>query len=230
MRSAVFLIFLVHLLPLCAQQPGPNQRLVVEPTLGEQPLVLDEPSALPDGTPVTINELRFYLSHFVVYSRGIATASALPPHLFDVRDSRSLYVDLGIPFHPWPDSIAFLFGVDSLTNTSGAFGADLDPTRGMYWAWNSGYINWKLEGSSPVSPGPKGQFSMHLGGYLPPAVSARTVVCQWPSAAMARLRVNVAAFLQAADLRRFSNVMSPGAPAAVLSQAAARSFSLHACR
>lgn len=26
---------------------------------------------------------------------------------------------------------------------------DLDPLNGMYWAWNSGYINMKIEGITP---------------------------------------------------------------------------------
>jgi len=38
--------------------------------------------------------------------------------------------------------------VDSLANVSGAMSNDLDATKGMYWSWQSGFINLKIEGKS----------------------------------------------------------------------------------
>ena len=48
----------------------------------------------------------------------------------------------------------------------------LDPAssmdNGMYWTWNSGYIFFKMEGSSPAAPAdPTGnrKFRYHIGGF-----------------------------------------------------------------
>jgi hypothetical protein len=45
--------------------------------------------------------------------------------------------------------IRFLLGVDSARNVSGIQTGALDPARGMFWTWNSGYVMAKIEGSSP---------------------------------------------------------------------------------
>ena len=59
--------------------------------------------------------------------------------------------------------IYFQIGIDSLTNVSGDLDGDLDPALGMYWAWNSGYINMKLEGKSSSCKSVKKEFQFHIG-------------------------------------------------------------------
>jgi hypothetical protein len=67
--------------------------------------------------------------------------------------------------------ISFLIGVDSLRNTvsiekrTGTL--DVGGTaRGMYWVWNSGYIFFKLEGTSEQAPERlQHKFAYHIGGY-----------------------------------------------------------------
>lgn len=64
----------------------------------------------------------------------------------------------------------FILGVDSLRNTmdiSQRTGV-LDPSvaaADMYWSWNSGYIFFKLEGTSPVITSMGGIFQLHVGGF-----------------------------------------------------------------
>ena len=132
------------------------------PCMGDQPLRLDTPITLPNGTPVTITQFRFYVGHFAFCRAGKVISRNDAFHLIDASDSASFSVELDATTASVGDSISFLFGVDSLTNVSGAFGGDLDPTRGMYWAWNSGYINLKLEGTSPASPYASRAFELHL--------------------------------------------------------------------
>ena len=74
------------------------------------------------------------------------------------------------------NTIAFNLGIDSITNVSGAQGGDLDPTKGMYWAWQSGFINIKLQGTSNSCPPPKNEFEFHLGGYQYPFNSLQTII------------------------------------------------------
>ena len=67
-------------------------------------------------------------------------------------------------------SLSFTVGVDSLRNTkdiSERTGA-LDPAgiaNGMYWGWNSGYIFFKIEGTSTASTADGNQFMYHIGGF-----------------------------------------------------------------
>jgi hypothetical protein len=63
------------------------------------------------------------------------------------------------------NSIAFTIGVDSIRNVSGAQTGALDPAKGMFWTWNSGYIMAKLEGNSIVSNEPNQVFEYHIGGF-----------------------------------------------------------------
>ncbi len=63
-------------------------------------------------------------------------------------------------------TLTFTLGVDSLRNTkdiSQRTGV-LDPTGAgadMYWSWNSGYIFFKMEGTSPASM--MGDYMYHVG-------------------------------------------------------------------
>jgi hypothetical protein len=71
--------------------------------------------------------------------------------------------------------LEFMIGVDSLRSTmdiskrTGVLDpANLTGTDKMYWNWNTGYIFWKLEGTSPqapVDPGGNRNFRFHIGLY-----------------------------------------------------------------
>ncbi len=70
--------------------------------------------------------------------------------------------------------VSFLIGVDSLRSTMGIDQRKgvLEPAgghnSGMYWDWNSGYIFFKLEGTSPQAPtNPTGNkiFQYHVGFF-----------------------------------------------------------------
>ena len=50
---------------------------------------------------------------------------------------------------------------------------DLDPLKGMYWAWSSGFINFKLEGSC-LNCGSEKEFTYHIGGFIAPYQSFQT--------------------------------------------------------
>jgi hypothetical protein len=49
---------------------------------------------------------------------------------------------------------------------------DLDPIKAMYWTWQSGYINFKLEATSNIAQNRKNEIVLHLGGYQYPYLSA----------------------------------------------------------
>jgi hypothetical protein len=70
-------------------------------------------------------------------------------------------------------SLELMLGVDSARNTSGAQTGALAPDSGMFWAWNTGYIHTKLEGT--LSRSAAGTFAWHMGGYKAPYANQRWI-------------------------------------------------------
>lgn len=118
----------------------------------------------------------------------------------------------------------FGFGIDSVTNVSGAFGDDLDPVNGMYWAWQSGYINCKLEGYASFSTARDHSFEYHLGGYSGKQKGYQTVV--FPVGKTDRLVVpfDLEAFIHQVRMQKLSHLMSPSETAAKLALVLSQSF------
>jgi hypothetical protein len=85
-------------------------------------------------------------------------------YLINFADSASAILKLAVLPYKY-NRIAFTLGVDSARNVSGAQTDALDPAKGMFWTWNTGYIMAKLEGTSPVSTAPSHMFEYHIGGF-----------------------------------------------------------------
>ncbi len=219
---------------LCQPINAPAQTVLplrVQPVCQGEKIILEQSLHLPGGDSLTLHTLRFYLGHFVFWKNGqVLRDERGVYHLIDLEDENSLVVpDSPAGF----DSLAFDLGVDSLTTSAGAMGGDLDPTRGMFWTWQSGYINLKAEGAASMNPARNGDFAFHLGGYLPPFATARTVRLgvgerRTPAGKALVLRLDLAPFFSAADRVKKPNVMSPGPEALRLSEVLAQSFSIHA--
>jgi hypothetical protein len=111
---------------------------------------------------VTITKLKFYISNISLY-KNAKKIYTLPQKYFliDMENENTQKINMpNIAF----DSICFLIGIDSMTNEKGVQAGSLDPTNNMYWAWQSGYINFKLEGVYSN----KNIFQYHIGGYKYP--------------------------------------------------------------
>lgn len=147
-------------------------------------------------------------------------------HLIDISNKRSLVFELKPPDGIDFDKIKFNLGIDSLTNVSGAMGGDLDPTLGMYWTWQSGYINFKMEGKSNRSPNPHQIFEFHLGGYHFPYNAIREITLDVANKNAINIHTDLSRFIEKIDLSKINRVMSPGTEAMKLSDLAARIFSI----
>lgn len=125
-------------------------------------------------TPTTFN---YFVSNFVLI-KADGTQYTVPKdkcyHL--VREGVDSSAELTIQDVPAGDytGVKFIIGVDSAKNTAPVSErtGDLDvagAASDMYWTWNSGYIFYKLEGTSPQAPyDSMMQMAMmyyHVGGY-----------------------------------------------------------------
>ncbi len=144
-------------------------QLTILPVFGDKPITEDTWFVSKNGDSIQFDNIRFYVSNiqFEMDDKTLAY-DTVKAHLVDVFEANSLHIALRKIDFKRVKALHFDIGIDSLTNVSGALSGDLDPQRGMYWAWQSGYINMKIEGRSPQCKSRKNVFQYHLGGYLPP--------------------------------------------------------------
>jgi hypothetical protein len=84
----------------------------------------------------------------------------------------------------------------------------LDPVNGMYWSWQSGYINCKIEGEI-ISSGRK-SVAYHLGGYLPDQLAAKEISLPVPYSQNMELSLNLDSILSGLAGQNLFQIMSPG--------------------
>lgn len=179
-----------------------------------------------NGDSIAIHTLRFYLGNFVFLKNGKEVGRDTSGyHLLDMEDAKTMSISL--PIAADFDAVRFTLGTDSLTNASGAMGGDLDPTKGMYWAWNSGYINAKLEGYAAKCPARNHWFEFHIGGYMPPFQTVQLVELQGFAKREIKMDMELSTFFEEIDLGVTHGVMSPSATASRLAVLLAKTFRLH---
>ena len=126
------------------------------------------------GQSYAVSLLRYYVGNISLH-REDGYSHTLPGYHLIVHDDQ---VDDSFQSHDSIEisglqpgtytSLSFTLGVDSLDNVGGPREGHLDPLLGMYWTWSTGYIFFKMEGSSPASRQPKNIIEYHLGGYQAP--------------------------------------------------------------
>lgn len=125
---------------------------------------------------IRFETLKFYLSDFQInYTNESSDKEQNSYHLIDIENFETTSFPIKIQKNLAIKSISFHIGIDSLASVSGAMQGDLDVTKGMYWAWQSGFINMKIEGTSPSCKTRKNKFQFHIGGYLEPYYAIRTI-------------------------------------------------------
>jgi len=203
--------FVVLLSLLCGLTPdSSDERASIRLWYGQQPFVLNDSAFLFDHDTIVFTELRFYLGHFELLDSlgNVFWKSKEPYHLVDAEVPKSLLLNLPTTL---PDSsyLRFHLGVDSATSCSGAMGGDLDPTKGMFWTWNSGYINFKVEGRHAHCKSRNNEFEFHIGGYRKPNETVREVVVPFHNG-HSHIDIHIDVFLKNINLRKEHRVMSPG--------------------
>lgn len=113
---------------------------------------------------VNISLLRYYISN-IKLKRTNGTWWSQTESYYLVDPSKTNGNMLTVKDIPQGDytEIEYTIGVDSARNVSGAQTGVLSTTEDMFWSWNSGYIFWKCEGTSPQSP--TKTFKYHIGGF-----------------------------------------------------------------
>jgi len=164
---------------------------------------------------IKIAVIKGYFSQFkLLKNNKVVWEETNSYNLLDVHSKFN--VKLIIPNDLAFDEISFDIGVDSAKSVSGAYGGDLDPMNGMYWTWNSGYINFKIEGTSPKCNTRKNAFKMHIGGYQKPYETIRKCSFKVDSMTKMNLKIDLKTIFEQVELEKNPSVMIPGKEASNL--------------
>ena len=144
-----------------------NNILSIHHFWNDQKIVLDENYFLQNQESISIQTLKYYISSIqLLKNKKVVWKETKSFHLIDEEDSISKKIKIAKkPIDIDFDEIVFNIGIDSVTNYRGVQGGDLDPTNGMYWTWQNGYINFKIEGKSTFCKTRNNAFQFHIGGY-----------------------------------------------------------------
>ncbi len=227
MKTSILFILILTVNPLFAQ----NNRIhtiTFHPVMGNFSFQLNKNySKLNTTDSFQIQSLKFYVSGIELFNNS--QRKWMEPksfHLIDATDSNSMTLQLNIPDTLSYNKIRFYLGIDSTTSISGAMDGDLDPTKGMYWAWQSGYINFKIEGKSNQCKTRNNEFQFHLGGYQYPFNAMQTVYLDFFQQGKTSIYLDVESFISEIDLSKQHHIMSPGKAAVTLSEKIVQSFSV----
>ena len=218
----IFILLLTFWQTLNAQ--ADTVHLVLKPLFGNADLVLEKTYG---ADSVQITTLRFYLSNFrLLKGQNVVWAEPKSYHLVDVESPNSAHFSLVLPKNLDFDALKCDLGIDSLTNSEGAKSGDLDPTKGMYWAWQSGYINLKLEGKSRLCPTRKNKFQFHIGGFLGNEYALQTLDFPLNKTATDTfyLKFDIQDFLSTIDLKTQHTFMGPSEEAVGMAKKIATVF------
>jgi hypothetical protein len=179
------------------------------------------------GDSISIDMCRFYISDVEFYS-GEMPVAGFDYKLIDLFDTSSCSFYISGYSHGPITEIRFKLGIDSITNVAGVGKGDLDPTKGMYWTWQSGYINMKIEGKSKLCRTNRGTFQYHIGGYSAPTNSLREIVLKAESDnGNFQINVDVEKFFAQLDMEHTTHVMSPSAKSQELADQSVKMFSIN---
>ena len=166
------------------------------------------------------HELKFYLSDFQ-FEKESRKHLQVGPKLIDLEDTNSYHLFPDFPVAEY-QTLRFHFGLDSFYHVSEIVDGPLNPMNGMYWAWNSGYIQFKCTGTPSLIPLLDKTFEFHLGGYREPFETVESI--QLPILGN-KLILDIKPFFeQTVDLPLIQRVMIPGNMAQYYCQELSKSF------
>ena len=195
------------------------------------PLQLNKKYTTSNNDTIAISTFRCYVSNIeIYYADKTVLKEKNSYHLLDLENPNSLKIPITKTNDKIISKVIFNIGIDSLTNSAGALDGDLDPTKGMYWAWQSGYINMKIEGKSPScnpeAPGRKNEFQFHIGGYLQPYYAMRKKVIAVNHNGDIIIAIDTSIFFAEINLVKINSIMIPGKKAMELADITAKMFYL----
>lgn len=214
---SILLFVFVTQFELLAQN-GASTKLIFEPAFGDSKLQEMNYYKINETDSVQFTALKFYISGIeLIRQNKTVWKENNSYHLVDAFHEPSLSLALNVPPKLKYDRIKFNLGIDSTASVSGAMGGDLDPTKGMYWAWQSGYINFKIEGNSNLCKTRNTEFQYHLGGYQFPHNNLQTIFMDMLVSQL-HVVIDLKKLMIELPLTQKNHIMSPGNEAMLMTE------------
>lgn len=160
-----------------------NVNLEFEHRVGTQALTMNTQAYTnANGDDFKVNTFKYYVSNIALIKTD-GTKVLIPESylLVDAADAATKIQKLqNVPSGDYK-GVDFIIGVDEPRNFAGAQTGALDPAKGMFWSWNTGYIFLKFEGTSTKSSQASGQLFFHVGGAKAPTNTVRTTSQAFPT-------------------------------------------------
>lgn len=201
-----------------------NLNISFKPVVDGQPLLFGETYHNVFGETYKVTAFKYYVYDIRLLNTDLNMISQVGKdehYLVDASAASGSMISAKPVAHTY-NRISFKVGVDSSRNFSGAQTGSLDPAKGMFWTWNSGYIMAKLEGSSPLSVQPNNRIEYHIGGFKDPDNVVKNITLDFPSSRPVRflpgststinITANVNAWFNPNEIRISTNAvcMTPG--------------------
>lgn len=220
----VLLISTLWSLILSAQN---KQQLKFEIYFGKEKLELNKfyfSEALNDS--ISISSFKCYISNISIKdAKGKSKRPKKEHHLLNPENPGTLTIPMNTQLHA--TAITCDIGIDSVTNSKALLSGDLDPLNGMYWTWQSGFINWKIEGSSPHLTTRNHHFQYHIGGFSAPFNTLQHLTLRVDEASTEhRIVIDLKPFFESAGIFNTPEIMSPGLKAVALATIFSTLFSI----
>lgn len=181
MKASKIFLFVAALIALsCSDNEEPaitNGSLKIEfdNVVGSTNLQLNTPNQIYTNTvgeSFNVTWLTYYISNIKLkradgsyFIDPVVSDGSKGYYLIDEMDADSQVLTLAdIPAGEYTE-MTFTVGVDANQVTQGAQVGPLDPAKGLFWSWNSGYIFFAIEGVAGVSTQEGNVFQYHVGGY-----------------------------------------------------------------
>ena len=215
MRTIVLWVLFVGLvLPAFGQED--SFKIEFAAKYGQKSFRLNKKIRISRDEKVVFDQLKFYVSNIRFFSDTVLLELKNQPFLVDL--STENFIQIQLPKNRLWTQISFDLGIDSATNVNGEMIDDLDPMNGMYWTWQSGFINFKMEGRSTQRKKQEEEFQYHIGGYRLPYYPL--VNYNFPLNGQNELKLvfDLKKVIESAKASALQSVMSPGGNAVLFSE------------
>lgn len=160
-------IFLLNSCKDDSETPLPSTgsiNITIEHYTGNTPLQLGQLNAVnAAGNTYQVDLLKYYISNITFVRSDSSTYNLGNYDLIDADNPASMEISgTNIPNGNYI-GVHFFVGVDSARNNSVDQSGDLDPSYGMFWPWNTGYIFFKHEGFYVDTAGAIQSLLFHYG-------------------------------------------------------------------